>query len=92
MALINTLRKRMGKIVVGVVAFSMFAFILTDLLNSNSVLFGTPTEVGTIGGKAIGYDQFNQRVNELSTNFALNNGRNPLNDEMDIIRQQISHW
>ncbi len=88
MALINTLRKRMGKIVVGVVAFSMFAFILTDLLNSNSALLGTSQEVGTVAGQDITYEQFNDKVNQLSTTFALNNGRNPLNDEMDQIREQ----
>ena len=89
MALINTLRKRMGKIVVGVVAFSMFAFILTDLLNSNSVLFGVTTDVGTIDGTTISNQNFQDKVNEFSTNFALNNGRNPLSEEIDEIQQQV---
>ncbi len=88
MALINTLRKRMGKIVVAVVAFSMFAFILTDLLNSNSGFFGPETDIGVIGGETVTYEEFNNRVNELSNTFALNNGRTPLSEEMDQIRDQ----
>ncbi len=88
MALINTLRQKMGKIVVIVVAFSMFAFILTDLLNTNSVLLGGSNDIGEISGESISYTQFQNKVDELATNFSLNMGRNPLSEELDQIRQQ----
>lgn len=88
MALMNTLRKKMGKIVVGFVAFSMFAFILTDFLQSNSVLFGGPSDIGEINGSAITFAQFQAKVDELSYNFALNTGRNPLNEDMEMLRQE----
>jgi len=88
MALMNTLRKKMGKIVIGFVAFSMFAFILTDLLQSNSVLFGGPSDIGEINGSAISFAQFQAKVDELSYNFALNTGRNPLNEDMEMLRQE----
>lgn len=89
MALINTLRKRMGKIVVGVVAFSMFAFILTDFLQSNSSLLGgSDRTIAEIGGTKISYERFQEEVDRLSNVFALNNGRGPRSEEQDAIRDQ----
>ena len=89
MALINTLRKRMGKVVVGFVAFSMFAFILTDLFQSNSVLLGgNDTTIAEIAGKDISYEQFQAKVGELSYIFAINNQREPSSDEIESIREQ----
>lgn len=89
MALINTLRRRMGKIVVGVVALAMFAFILTDLLQSNSTLLGgNDTTIAEIGGDDISYQQFQEKVEQLSYTFAVNNGRNPSSEEMETVRTQ----
>lgn len=79
----------MGKIVVGVVALAMFAFILTDLLQSNSSLMGgNDRTVAEIAGEDIGYEKFQAKVDELSYVFSVNNGRNPLADEMETIREQ----
>ncbi len=89
MALINTLRKRMGKIVVAFVAFSMFAFILTDLFQSNSSLFGgNDRNVAEVAGTDISYEQFQAKVDQLSYVFALNNNREPLANEQKQIRDQ----
>jgi peptidyl-prolyl cis-trans isomerase D len=88
MALINTLRNKMGTIVIVVIALSMFAFILTDLLQSNSRLFGPSNEVGEIAGNTISIEEYQAEVDEVAYNFALNTGRNPLADEMELIRQQ----
>lgn len=89
MALINTLRKRMGKIVVAFVAFSMFAFILTDLFQSNSFLFGgNDRNIAEIAGKDISYEEFQAKVDELSYVFAVNNGREPQANEQKTIREQ----
>ncbi len=89
MALINTLRKKMGKIVVGFVAFSMFAFILTDLFQSNSALLGgNDTTIAEIAGKDISYETFQKKVDELSYIFAVNNGRDPQSEETESIREQ----
>jgi peptidyl-prolyl cis-trans isomerase D len=78
----------MGKIVVGVVAFSMFAFILTDLLNSNSVLFGQSNNIGEINDNTISYQAFQNKVDQIATNYALNTGRNPSSDELEQIRNE----
>lgn len=89
MALINTLRKRMGKIVVGVVAFSMFAFILTDLLQSNSTLLGgRDMTVAVISDDEVSYTEFQNQVDQLTYTFAINNGRNPRAEETETIREQ----
>jgi peptidyl-prolyl cis-trans isomerase D len=88
MALISTLRNRMGKIVIAFVAFSMFAFILTDLFQSNSFLRGNSNVVGEIAGNEISYEAFQAKVDELSYNFSINNGRNPLSDDLEQIRQE----
>jgi len=70
MAMINTLRKRMGKIVVGFVAFSMFAFILTDLFQSNSALLGGNDQtVAEIAGTEISYQEFTSRVRTTHLHF-----------------------
>ncbi len=88
MALISTLRNKMGKIVIAFVAFSMFAFILTDLFQSNSFLRGNTNTVGEIAGAEISYQAFQAKVDELSYNFSINNGRNPLSDDLEQIRQE----
>ncbi|XOV92453.1 MAG: peptidylprolyl isomerase [Bacteroidota bacterium] len=88
MALINTLRKRMGKIVVGFVAFSMVAFILADFLQSGSSLFSDDNNIGEIAGTEISYQEFQQEVDELSYVFAVNQNRNPLSEDVDLIREQ----
>lgn len=89
MALISTLRKRMGKIVVGFVAFSMFAFILTDLFQSNSALLGgSDRTVAEIAGTDISYEQFQAKMDELSYVFAVNNNRDPRAEEQETIREQ----
>lgn len=79
----------MGKIVIVVMAFSMFAFILTDLLQSNSFLFGgAGTDVGEIASSTISFEEFQQKVEELSYQFALNSGQNPSSLDLEGIRQQ----
>ncbi len=89
MALINTLRNRMGKIVIVVIAFSMAAFILTDFLQSNSTLLGgTSNEIAEMGSATVKYDEFQNVVEELSVNFRMSYGRNPTSQDMDFIRQQ----
>lgn len=89
MALINTLRDKMGKVVVGVIAFSILSFVLADLLGPNSALLGgNDTTVGEIEGQTVTFQDFQAKLEEVSYNYALNTGRNPSGDEMNIVRQQ----
>lgn len=89
MALIGTLRNKMGKIVVGAIMVTMVAFIGTDLIGNSTLLGGgEDPEIGEIAGYSITNQEFQQKVDELSYTFALNTGRNPLQQETDQIRTQ----
>jgi len=89
MALIGTLRNKMGKIVVGAIMVTMVAFIGTDLIGNSTFLGGgADQEIGEIAGTTISNTQFQSKVDELSVNFAMNAGRNPLQSEIDQIRDQ----
>ncbi|MEO9482999.1 MAG: SurA N-terminal domain-containing protein [Ekhidna sp.] len=89
MALIGILRNKMGKIVVGAIMVTMVSFIGTDLIGSSTLLGGgDDLDIGEIAGDGISNVAFQNKVDELSYNFALNTGRNPLQQETDQIRNQ----
>ena len=89
MALIGTLRNKMGKIVVGVIMVTMIAFIGTDLIGNSSFLGGGPDEdIAEIAGTTITNTRFQSKVDELSYNFALNAGQNPSQQQLEQIRNQ----
>lgn len=89
MALINTLREKMGKVVVGFIAVSISAFVLTDLLGPNSaILGGNDTTIGEIAGTSIKYQDFLDKLEEVSYNYSLNTGRSPNAQELTMLRQQ----
>ncbi len=89
MAIISTLRDKMGKFLVVVVGFSIAAFVLGDILGPNSTI-GSQNEniVGEINGEEIDLIRFNAIFEQLSYNFSLNNGRSPSPQEMLGIRDQ----
>lgn len=89
MALINTLRNKMGKVVVGVIAFSIISFVGADLLGPNSALLGgANTDVGEIAGTTISRDDYLAKIDEVSFNFRSSTGRNPSSNELISIRNQ----
>jgi len=89
MALIGTLRNKMGKIVVGAIMLTMVAFIGTDLIGNSTILGGgQDQDIAEIAGSTITNTQFQSKVDELSYNFAVNAGRNPLQQETEQIRSQ----
>jgi len=88
MALIGTLRNKMGLWVVVFVFVAIVSFILNDLLGNNSVLFGDDREVGEIAGNSISIEEFQRMVEERQINYELNFGRQPTDKEMATLRQQ----
>ena len=89
MALINTLRNKMGKVIVGSVAFAILSFVLADLLGPNSFFFGQgDNTVGEIGGEKISLEQYQLQVDQFASNYAANFGRNPTEREMITLRSQ----
>ena len=89
MAIISTLRDKMGKFLVFVVGFSIVAFVLGDILGPNSSFIGQNRNiVGYINDEEIDLLRFNTVYEELSYNFSLNNGRSPSQQEISDIRDQ----
>src|SRR5687767_14057363 len=87
MALIGTLREKMGVGVVIFVFVAISAFVLGDLLGNNSVLLND-NSVGEIGGNSISLEEFQQAVQEREANYFVNFNRQPGDREMTTIRQQ----
>ena len=88
MALINTLRNKMGKVVVALIAFAILSFVLADLMGPNSQLFGSDNEVGEINGKAISIQEFQEAAQQQENDYALFSGRQPSENERPLIREQ----
>ncbi|MBU2915505.1 peptidylprolyl isomerase [Reichenbachiella agariperforans] len=88
MALINTLRNKGGKIIVGLIGFSIVAFVGADLLGPNSRIFGGSNDIGEIAGQSISYQDFLDKQEEMTYNFQLNQGRSPSASEQEYIRNQ----
>ncbi|MCX2744601.1 SurA N-terminal domain-containing protein [Mangrovivirga sp. M17] len=65
--IINTLRQRMATLLLVVIGLALLAFILTDLFNQQTGIFGSGNErvVGTVNGKDISVDEFTARVDQL---------------------------
>src|SRR5687768_15750423 len=87
MALIGTLRSKMGTWVVVFVFVAIACFILGDLFSNNSFLFND-NEVGEIAGHSVSYEEFQRAVQEREANYALNFNRQPTDREMITLRQQ----
>ena len=89
MAIIGTLRDKMGKFLVVVVGFSIAAFVLGDILGPNSSIGSQNNNIiGEINGEEIDLILFNSVYEQLSYNFTLNNGRSPNNQEISNLRDQ----
>ncbi|BDD06381.1 SurA N-terminal domain-containing protein [Aureibacter tunicatorum] len=89
MALISKIREKTG-LAVGVITVGLALFLVGgDLLGPNSILKGNSKQVvGEIAGQKITLQEYQQEVDELKRNFALRNGRNPGEAEMNTIRNQ----
>jgi peptidyl-prolyl cis-trans isomerase D len=87
MALIGTLRNRMGTFLVVFVFVAIAAFVLGDLFGNNGVLLGRNT-VGEIAGHEISLEEYQNFIKERENNYLMNFGRNPGEREMVTLRQQ----
>jgi peptidyl-prolyl cis-trans isomerase D len=87
MALIGTLREKMGVGVVIFVFVAISAFVLGDLLGNNSVLLNN-NSVGEIAGHDISLEEFQQAVQDRENNYIMNFNRQPGDREMISIREQ----
>ena len=89
MAIINTLREKMGRFVAIVVGLAIMAFVLNDLFGPQSAILGkNKREVGEIAGEAVSQQEYAALVEQSKNNFALQYGVNPNEFMMNSIRDQ----
>jgi peptidyl-prolyl cis-trans isomerase D len=90
MGVFNTLRVKMGSVLIALIGLSILAFLLTDLLGPDSMLLGggRSNDVGEIAGQTINLPEYQRKVEEFKNNFRAGNGRAPSDQEMSSIRQQ----
>ncbi|WP_296622763.1 peptidylprolyl isomerase [Marivirga sp.] len=90
MGVFNTLRVKMGSVLIALIGLSILAFLLTDLLGPDSMLLGggRSNDVGEIAGETINLPEYQRKVEEFKNNFRAGNGRTPTDQEMTSIRQQ----
>jgi len=89
MALINTLRNKMGKVLVAVIGIAILSFVLADLLGPNSTLFGgNDNTVGEIAGETVNLQDFQALVEQQESNYVMNFNRQPGEREKQTIRNQ----
>ena len=87
MALIGTLRNKMGTWVVVFVFVAIAAFTLNDLFGNNSILLGD-NNVGEIAGNKISLEEYQAAVEEREMNYRLTFGRAPGERETPMIQEQ----
>jgi peptidyl-prolyl cis-trans isomerase D len=89
MALIGTIREKMGIGVVIFVALAIAAFVLSDIFSGqSSILNWGRNTVGEIAGKEISYEEFQSVVREREASFFLQTGREATERELPSLRQQ----
>jgi peptidyl-prolyl cis-trans isomerase D len=89
MAVIGTLRNKMGTWVVVFVFVAIAAFVLGDIFSGNSSIMNWGrNSVGDIAGREISYEEFQSAIQERETSYFLQLGREPGEREMPAVRQQ----
>lgn len=89
MALLGTLRDKMGTWVVVFVFVAIASFVLGDLLSANSnILNWNQRMVGEIAGREISIDEYQSVIQERIQSYTLSTGQEPNEREMTGIREQ----
>lgn len=90
MALMNTLRNKMGKVVVAMISIAILSFVLTDLLGGQNSIFlsGNDRTVGEIAGESVDVEEYQRLVENMKLNYRNNFGRSPGEVEERTIRDQ----
>jgi peptidyl-prolyl cis-trans isomerase D len=90
MSFIQNIRDKYARVAVVAIALSLLGFILMDALSGRASMFGGGGSdvVGSVNGKDIKIDQFNQQVAMMETN-ARNNGQNIDEEGRNQLMQQV---
>ncbi len=75
MATLEKIRNR-SKLLFGIIAFALLAFVLGDLFNSGGALFNSSrTEIGVVDGESIQYQDYLAKENELNELYKSTSGQ-----------------
>ncbi len=90
MPVLEKIRNKAGILIAVFIGFALLAFILGDFFNSGqSLLRQSQMEVATISGKSISYQEYEQRLFELSEVFKAKTSKTTLNDnENESLKEQ----
>ena len=70
MGIMGYLRDRMGKILAICIGFSLFAFIIGEVVRSGGSFFREDrSTIGEVGGEKLAYEDFNKKVEQNSAQF-----------------------
>jgi len=87
MATLQKIRNKAGVLVATVIGLALFAFILGDMLSSGRSIFSRKKmQVAVIDGKAIDYQEYAARIENLTEFYQLNYGQTNLDQE---VQEQI---
>ena len=82
MAVINTIREKMGTFVVILVGASILAFVIADLLGPQSTLFNdVDRSIGEIAGEEVTLEEFQRKLDELEMQVSLQNGGRSISEQ-----------
>lgn len=87
MALIGTLRNKMGAWVIGLIFIALAAFTLNDLLGNNSVLMGQ-NDLGEIGRHSVSLEEYQNAVRQQEMNYQMYFNRNPSERDQPLLQNQ----
>ncbi|NVJ46639.1 MAG: SurA N-terminal domain-containing protein [Cytophagia bacterium] len=82
MSIINTLREKMGRLLVVIVGFSILAFVLTDLATNQNLFGGGARNVGEIDGEEISQEDFAAMVDNAMRSYGYPSGNPQLTQYM----------
>lgn len=90
MPVLEKIRNKAGVLIAVVIGLALLAFILGDFLNSGQSLFRqSKMEVGEFNGKSVSYQEFEQRVFELTEDYKAKTRQSNLNESLtEQIREQ----
>lgn len=90
MATLNTLRTKMGWLLMVVIGLALLAFLLGDLSSSGSSLFGgSKMTVGEVAGESISYEEFASSMNHYTSIRQMMTGTQSLTqDAVDQVKDE----
>lgn len=88
MAVINTIREKLGVFVLVFIGLAIVAFIMADLFGPGSSFNAPDRSVGEIAGQEVSVEEFNLKVEELENQYQMRTGAPITEAQRAAIRNQ----